>query len=128
MRGNRGRDTKPELALRSAVHAMGFRYRVNARPIPTLRRTADLVFTRAHVAVFLDGCYWHGCADHYRPSRTNSNFWSKKIADNRARDAETDRLLNAEGWLVMRFWEHDDVRDAAGRIADTVRCRRGRPR
>ncbi|MGH3735913.1 MAG: very short patch repair endonuclease [Micromonosporaceae bacterium] len=120
MRGNRSRDTQPELALRSAVHALGLRYRVGVRPVPEIRRTADLVFARPKVAVFLDGCFWHGCADHHRPATRNSDFWSKKINANRTRDAETDKLLADAGWTVIRIWEHEQPQDAARRVADAV--------
>jgi DNA mismatch endonuclease (patch repair protein) len=123
MRGNKGRDTKPELALRSAVHALGMRYRVGLRPVPRVRRTADLVFSRAKVAVFLDGCFWHGCPEHYRPARRNSEFWGSKIEGNAARDADTDARLREAGWTVIRIWEHEDASAAALKIQDVVRVR-----
>ena len=122
MRANKGRDTRPEKALRSAVHALGLRYRVNAKPIPVLRRTADLVFSRAKVAVFLDGCFWHGCAEHYRPATKNAAFWHDKIEATQTRDAQTDRVLAERGWTVIRVWEHDDPVRSAALIADTVRA------
>ena len=87
MRGNRKRDTRPEVGLRKAVHGLGLRYRVAARPLADGRWTADLVFPRARVAVFLDGCFWHGCPAHFTPPRTNGTYWGPKIARNRARDA-----------------------------------------
>jgi DNA mismatch endonuclease (patch repair protein) len=124
MRGNKGRDTRPEKALRSAVHALGLRYRVNARPIPGLRRSADLVFTRVKVAVFLDGCFWHGCPEHHRAATKNAEFWRAKIEGNRTRDAETDRVLAEHGWTVVRIWEHDDPLQSAARIAELTRTRR----
>jgi DNA mismatch endonuclease, patch repair protein len=120
MRANRPRDTRPELALRSAVHARGLRYRVAARPIPGLRRTADLVFPGPRVAVFLDGCFWHGCVDHYRPSTRNSDFWSAKVTENRQRDLCTDELLAGAGWKVVRVWEHEDPDEAALRVEAVV--------
>jgi DNA mismatch endonuclease, patch repair protein len=123
MRGNKGRDTKPELALRSAVHALGMRYRVGVRPVPGVRRTADLVFTRAKVAVFLDGCFWHGCPEHHRPAKHNSEFWERKIKGNITRDADTDAHLREAGWLVIRVWEHEDVSAAARKVQDVVRLR-----
>lgn len=123
MRANPSRDTRPEKALRSAVHALGLRYRVNTRPVPGLRRSADLVFTRAKVAVFLDGCFWHGCPEHYRPATKNAEFWRGKIDSNRARDAETDRALADHGWVVVRVWEHDDPVESAARIAELARGR-----
>lgn len=121
MRGNKGRDTKPELALRSAVHALGMRYRVGIRPLPQIRRTADLVFTRAKVAVFLDGCFWHGCPEHHRPAKRNAEFWKAKIEGNISRDVNTDTRLREEGWRVVRVWEHEDPAVAAHRIAMIVR-------
>ncbi|WP_079154282.1 DNA mismatch endonuclease Vsr [Streptomyces subrutilus] len=121
MRANRGRDTRPELRLRSLLHRSGLRYRVSVRPLPDLRRTADLVFTKAHVAVFVDGCYWHGCPDHYRPSTKNADFWQRKIEGNRSRDAETDRRLTEAGWSVVRVWEHEDPAEAARRVLSVVR-------
>lgn len=120
MQANRGRDTKPELAIRSRVHRMGLRFRVATRPLPSSRRTADLVFTRAHVAVFVDGCYWHGCPDHLRPAQQNSEFWREKIKGNRMRDEETNQLLRAAGWTVVRIWEHEDPDTAARHIYSIV--------
>lgn len=123
MKANRSRDTKPELALRSATHSLGLRYRVDTPPIQELRRRADLVFSKARVAVFSDGCYWHGCPDHYRAARRNDEFWNEKITKNRARDQDTDARLLAAGWLVIRVWEHEDPTEAASRIAQAVRGR-----
>lgn len=121
MRGNRRRDTVPELAIRRAVHALGLRYRVDARPIPDLNRRADLVFTRARVAVFVDGCYWHGCPDHGTVARTNAEYWTPKIQRNRARDRETDMVLAERGWVSLRIWEHEAVTAAVERILTAVR-------
>ncbi|MCO1593835.1 very short patch repair endonuclease [Micromonospora sp. RHAY321] len=121
MRANKARDTGPERRIRSLVHKAGLRYRVNARPLAALRRTADLVFPTARVAVFVDGCYWHGCPEHYRPARANEQFWREKIDRNRARDRETDQLLAGAGWTVIRIWEHESPVDAAGRIEKVVR-------
>lgn len=125
MQGNKRRDTKPELALRRAVHARGLRYRVDARPLTSVRRTADLLFTRARVAVFLDGCFWHGCPDHHTVAKTNAQFWADKVQRNRERDAETDRLLADGGWEVVRIWEHENPAEAALRVEKTVKGRRG---
>ncbi|MGW1059543.1 very short patch repair endonuclease [Micromonospora rubida] len=121
MRANKARDTGPERRLRSLLHKRGLRYRVNARPLVTLRRTADVVFPTARVAVFIDGCYWHGCPEHYRPARTNDGFWRDKIDGNRARDKETDELLTKAGWTVIRIWEHEDPAEAADHVASAVR-------
>lgn len=124
MQGNRARDTKAELAIRRLVHAHGLRYRVNARPEPEMRRTADLLFIREHVAVFIDGCYWHGCPEHFTMPATNPDYWSEKIGRNRARDLETTSRLEERGWLVLRFWEHEAPASVAERIAQSVRDRR----
>ena len=106
MRANRGRDTGPELAVRRALHARGLRYRVD-HPLPfDRRRRADIAFTRAKVAVFIDGCFWHGCPQHGATPRTNTEFWRAKIERNRARDCDTTERLEAMGWVVLRFWEH----------------------
>lgn len=123
MQSNKGRDTQPELALRSAAHALGLRYRVSVRPLRELRRTADLVFTKAKVAVFLDGCFWHGCPDHHTVAATNASFWTEKVESTRSRDRETDRRLADAGWTSIRVWEHEDPVEAAQRIQAVVRGR-----
>jgi DNA mismatch endonuclease (patch repair protein) len=106
--------------LRTLLHTRGLRYRVSIRPLPSLRRTADIVFPRARVAVFVDGCYWHGCPEHHRPATTNSEFWRTKIADNKRRDAETNHALADQGWTVIRCWEHEDPTSVADRIVDVL--------
>ena len=123
MRANKGRDTKPELAVRRLVHASGLRYRVNATPAKELRRTADLLFRPSRVAVFIDGCYWHGCPEHYTAPKANGGFWANKVARNRERDAETTLVLEERGWEVLRFWEHEDPAEVASIIIEVV-CRR----
>jgi DNA mismatch endonuclease (patch repair protein) len=97
---------------------MGLRYRVNVRPLPSLRRTADLVFTRQRIAVFIDGCFWHGCTEHHRQPHANADYWTAKVQRNRQRDRTTDEALRAAGWEVLRFWEHM----APGEVAETVRA------
>lgn len=124
MKGNRGRDTGPEMAVRRIVHSRGLRYRVDARPIAALNRRADLVFTRVKVAVFIDGCFWHGCPDHHTVAKANANYWAQKVAKNRERDLETCERLREEGWLVLRFWEHQTASDVAEAIICAVRDRR----
>lgn len=105
---------------------MGMRYRVDRAPLKALRRRADIVFGPARVAVFIDGCFWHGCPDHGRPqTKANPAYWSEKMARNRARDADTDAKLAAAGWLVVRVWEHEDPAVVATRVAGAVRQRRG---
>ncbi|MFE9854670.1 very short patch repair endonuclease [Streptomyces sp. NPDC005780] len=125
MQAIRSRDTQPERLIRRLVHGNGLRYRIAARPLPDLRRTADLVFRPVKVAVFVDGCYWHGCPEHYVAPKTNPGYWSDKVARNVARDRDTDKRLAEAGWLVLRFWEHQDSGACARKIVSTVRERRG---
>lgn len=120
MRANRRRDTGPELAIRRILHAHGLRYRVDVRPLPDLNRRADIVFPRARVAIFVDGCFWHGCPEHYTPPKANGDFWATKVATNRDRDRETDEHLTAAGWTVVRIWEHVPASRAVELIRDRV--------
>lgn len=116
------RDTQPELAVRRAIWKQGLRYRVDVRPLPALRRRADIVFLKPKVAVFVDGCFWHSCPHCCRGiPRSNRAWWSEKLARNVDRDRDTDRRLIGAGWTVIRLWEHADPADAAAMIADLVR-------
>jgi DNA mismatch endonuclease, patch repair protein len=108
MQGNRRRDTRPELAVRREAHRRGLRYRVDAQPVSWLRRRADLVFPRDRIAVFVDGCFWHGCPQHFKPPSTNSGYWSVKIARNVHRDRDTNARLASEGWQAICSWEHEN--------------------
>lgn len=121
MQGNRSRDTSPELAVRRLLHAAGLRYRVDQRPEPSLRRTADIVFTKQRVAVFIDGCFWHACPEHGTRARANAGYWSEKLEQNARRDADTTVRLEEAGWTVLRFWEHEDPTHVANRVVMTVR-------
>lgn len=121
MKANKRRDTKPELRIRSALHRSGLRYRVDTAPLKSVRHRADIVLTRVHVAVFIDGCFWHGCPEHFIPPKTNAEYCRQKIQRNRDRDKETDRILADAGWTVLRFWEHEHPRDAVNVIINTWR-------
>lgn len=122
------RDTPCELAIRSAVHRMGLRFRVDW-PLPGTRRRADLAFTAVKLAVFVDGCFWHGCPLHSTWPKANAAWWREKLSANVARDRDTDEKIKALGWTVLRFWEHDDPGRAAEIVAgclttcETVRKR-----
>ncbi|MFI5762629.1 very short patch repair endonuclease [Streptomyces sp. NPDC051563] len=124
MSRQKSKDTGIEMALRRALHAAGLRYRVHRRPARGVRREADIVFGPTKVAVFVDGCFWHGCPDHATWPRRNAEFWRSKIEGNRARDRDTDARLAESGWLSLRVWEHESPDEAAVRIARAVEERR----
>jgi DNA mismatch endonuclease (patch repair protein) len=111
-----GRDTSPEVAIRSALWRKGFRYKLNVRAGSS---RPDLVFARQSVAVFVDGCFWHGCPEHYVRPRTNERFWSDKLSKNVERDRRQTLELEAEQWRVLRFWEHQAWTDLEW-IVETV--------
>lgn len=124
MQANRGRDTSPELAIRRRLHAMGLRYRV-ATPLPfDRRRRADIFFSRAGLYVFIDGCYWHHCPEHFVQPKTNVGFWRAKIEGNAVRDTDTTARLESLGYEVLRFWEHDDPEIVAEVIRERYVARR----
>ena len=124
MRANKSCDTQPEVALRSALHRAGLRFRVDVRPEATLRCKADVVFRSAHVCVFVDGCFWHGCPRHFSVPKTNAAWWREKIADNEARDRRKTVTLAKRGWTVLRFWEHQvqsELKDCVNRVRRAIR-------
>jgi DNA mismatch endonuclease (patch repair protein) len=121
MRGNRRRDTALEMVVRRALHAKGLRYRVDYAPLPGLRSRADIVFARARVAIYLDGCFWHGCPQHGTTPVANAEYWVPKLQRNRERDAATTQTLCDNGWIVLRFWEHEHPSAVVERITSTVR-------
>lgn len=124
MVAQRRRDTEPELAIRRALHARGLRYYVHRRPLPGLRREADIVFPKARVAIFIDGCFWHGCPEHgSKRSQANEWYWPEKIERNRARDMDTNGRLETAGWLAVRVWEHESPEIAAQLVHSLVRLR-----
>ena len=122
MRRQPRRDTRPEVALRSELWRRGLRFRVD---LPTVnpRRRADIVFTRARTAVFVDGCFWHRCPIHGSAPKSNVDWWAAKLDANVARDRETDAEMIASGWEIVRVWEHEDPSQAATRIEAVVRSR-----
>lgn len=127
MQRQQTRDTNPEMAIRRLLHARGLRYRVDTPPLSGLRRRADIVFGPARVAVFVDGCFWHGCPEHgSRVTHANSNYWSAKVRGNRDRDRDTDDRLEQAGWTSVRIWEHEAPEEAARRVTDTIESKRSR--
>lgn len=114
-------DTHPEVAVRAALFRRGLRFRKQL-PVPGMpRRTIDIAFTRARVAVFVDGCFWHGCPDHGVAPKNNAAWWADKLALNQLRDRNTDDHLERLGWLVIRVWEHQDAGEVADAVAEAVR-------
>lgn len=122
MRRNLRRDTKPEIAVRSALHAQGLRFRKDL-PLRLSTRVVrpDIVFTKARVALFVDGCFWHRCPQHGNQPQANSDYWGPKLDRNVARDRLVDQALAREGWLVIRAWEHEPADEVAGRVARALR-------
>jgi len=121
-------NTDPEVRLRRILHNRGLRYRVNRRPLETLRCRPDIVFSPARVAVFVDGCFWHGCPTHASWPKANAEWWRQKIQKTRDRDEATTRDLVASGWYVMRVWEHEDPVVAADTVERVLaERRRGTP-
>jgi DNA mismatch endonuclease, patch repair protein len=121
MRSNRRTDTKPEMALRVALHAKGYRYRKDFRlDLPLRRVRPDIAFTRRKVAVFVDGCFWHACPDHGSKPKNNDWYWSPKLARNVERDRAVDEALAQAGWTVVRIWEHVPLTDAIAAVEAAV--------
>jgi DNA mismatch endonuclease (patch repair protein) len=116
MKATGRRDTAAELEIRCLLHGRGFRYRVDYAPIANERFRADVVFTRVKMAIFIDGCYWHGCPIHGTWPKANGAWWRDKIEANRARDSRIDQTLKTAGWSVLRIWEHEEPVQAVERV------------
>lgn len=128
MRSNRRRDTGPEIQIRRLLHARGLRYRVDVS-VPPLgpRSRVDIVFRPIRLAVYVDGCFWHGCPEHATFPKSNADYWLPKLARNVERDLEAVAVLEAGGWHVMRFWEHEDPELVASLITARVEMLRTGP-
>lgn len=124
MKAAKPKNTAPEMALRALLFKMGLRYQVDARPLKELNRKADIVFRTAKVAIFVDGCFWHGCPIHGTQAKANAEFWNFKIKNNRERDLETTKLLQKAGWRVIRVWEHEDPIKVSKKIYQTLKRRK----
>ena len=122
MKVTRRRDTPGEVAVRTLLHRAGFRYRIDASVLGS-RTRADLLFPRSKVAVFWDGCFWHGCPLHGTWPKANAEWWRAKIEGNRRRDQAAVRALHKNGWVVLRFWDHEKPAVAATKIARTIQRR-----
>lgn len=115
MLGNRS-DSAIERALRSELHRRGLRFRKHVAPLPELRCRPDIVFTRARIAVFVDGCFWHCCPIHASMPKANASYWKPKLEANVLRDRRNDSVLRVAGWKVLRFWAHEPI----GAMADSI--------
>jgi DNA mismatch endonuclease (patch repair protein) len=123
MRSVRQRDTSIEVPIRSLLHRTGYRFRIDQAPVVGLRRRADIIFTSAKVAVFIDGCFWHGCPQHGTWPKNNREFWQTKIEQNRLRDRDTNLKLRSHGWLPLRFWGHESPDVVVRLIAESLKAR-----
>jgi DNA mismatch endonuclease, patch repair protein len=121
MRAQRERDTGIEREIRSRLHARGLRFRVHRRLLAGSRREVDVVFPGARVAVFVDGCFWHGCPEHGVSPKTNTSYWEPKLRRNAERDRRDSSMLRDAGWTVLRIWEHVPAEEAVRRIAALAR-------
>lgn len=126
MQSNRSKDTSPERRLRSALHQRGFRFRKHVQVLQGRRGKPDVIFPRQKVAVFVDGCFWHGCPTHGTTPKTHTEYWGEKIERNRRLDTEVDASLIAQGWTVLRFWEHEPSEVMAEAVARVLKIQRGR--
>lgn len=128
MQANRRADTKPEIRLRSALHRLGMRFRKDFRvQAGDVKVKPDIVFTRRRIAVFVDGCFWHGCPVHGRTPTVNGWYWNPKLERNRQRDERVTAALEADDWLVLRFWEHESLDDVVLAVHQAVRDNAARP-
>lgn len=125
MRLNRKVDSRPETRLRSYLHRAGLRFRKNRSiDFGEMSAVADVVFPREHVAVFMDGCFWHSCPDHGTVPRVNRDYWLPKLARTRERDRQLPSGPHATGWLIIRVWEHDPLQAVASSVFEAVESRR----
>jgi DNA mismatch endonuclease, patch repair protein len=122
MQATKRKDTPGELALRAELRTLGLRYRLEY-PLAGTRRRADVAVPGVRLAVFVDGCFWHGCPQHGTWPKANAAWWRAKIGANQRRDRDTDSTLRDAGWMVLRFWEHDDPAVAARKVMSSVRAR-----
>lgn len=121
MQSNRGRNTRPEMRVRSALHKAGLRYRTHFRPILGRRCTVDVAFPKDHVALFIDGCYWHSCPAHRSLPKTNREWWATKLNATQDRDRANTAALQNAGWIVLRVWEHENVSDVVDKVKEVLR-------
>lgn len=120
MKAVRQRNNANEREIRSNLHRIGLRFRIHAKPIAEMNRTADVLFPAAKVAVFIHGCFWHGCPKHGTWPKRNAGWWRDKIQANQVRDKHTVRVLKRAGWIPITVWEHESPQAASNRISRSV--------
>jgi DNA mismatch endonuclease (patch repair protein) len=123
MAATRGTNNRTDRLIRSSLYRQGLRFRIQRRLLPGSTRTVDIVFPRARLAVFIDGCFWHGCPVHGTQAKANRDWWRQKISQNQARDRDTNRRLRKLGWQVLRIWEHEGAERATHKILKTYQKR-----
>jgi len=114
------KDSKPELALRRELYKLGLRYRIHVKKLPG---TPDIVFQKAKMVVFVDGCFWHSCHRHGKTPKSNHEWWRKKFEENMKRDKRNDFELESMGWLPIHIWEHEDPIESAHTIREVWKQR-----
>jgi DNA mismatch endonuclease, patch repair protein len=121
MQAIRRTGTKPEIALRSALHRLGYRFRKDFRLLASgVYVRPDIVFTRRRIAIFVDGCFWHVCPQHGRPPTRNEWYWTPKLRKNMERDTRANDALRAAGWQVIRVWEHEAIDEVVESVVDVL--------
>lgn len=124
MEAGKPKDTRPEMELRAALITLGSKgFEVNHKALTDLRRNADIAFLSERIAIFIDGCFWHGCPKHGTWPKANAEFWRAKIERNKERDIDTNKKLRAAGWKVVRVWEHENMVKVAKRISKLLEVR-----
>ncbi|MCK0517650.1 very short patch repair endonuclease [Williamsia sp. DF01-3] len=121
MSRQRRKNTAPEVEVRRELHARGVRFRTDVKLERDLRTRADIAWRRLKLAIFIDGCFWHGCPEHATRPAANAEWWAVKLDGNIARDRRTDAILADRGWTVLRFWEHQAPADVADAIVAVLR-------
>lgn len=128
MEAAKPKNTLPEIKLQTALAELGINFETDVKPIEDLHRRADVLIREGKIAIFVDGCFWHGCPIHGTQAKANAEFWADKIKRNQERDLDTNEHLEAAGWTVIRIWEHEDPNDAAKQIADIIKEKKSKYR
>ena len=126
MEAAKPKGTLPEIKLQSALEQVGVLFEVDVKPIDNLQRRADILIRDERIAIFVDGCFWHGCPIHGTQAKANAKFWADKINRNKERDLDTNRRLAEDGWTVLRIWEHEDPKQISNQVVELISIRRNK--